>query len=263
MQIIAVYSIKGGVGKTAAAVNLAYLSAAAGHRTLVWDLDPQGAATYYFRVKPHIKGGGKTLIKGMQALESLVKGTDFDHLDLLPADFSLRNVDMLLEHAKGATKQLRRLLRPLAATYDHVFLDCPPSISLMSENIFRAADLLLVPLIPTTLAARTLDQLLGFLESDAHARHPRVLPFFSMVDRRKRLHLDLMRSLPGQYPGILETSIPYCSEVERMGVHRMPLPAYAPRNRALDDYRRLWAEVQGALQAERPAKPPMGFGEQS
>jgi cellulose biosynthesis protein BcsQ len=258
VKIIGVYSIKGGVGKTATTVNLAYLSAASGHRTLVWDLDPQGAATYYFRVKPHLKGGGKALVTGGHHLDDLVKGTDFAHLDLLPADFSLRNLDLLLEDAKGPTKQLLRLLRPLSEAYDHVFLDCPPSISLVSENIFRAADALLVPMIPTTLSARTLEQLLEFLADHRRGTDLRVMPFFSMVDRRKRLHLDLMEGLPERYPEILKTRIPYSSDVERMGVHRMPLPAYAPSSRTVADYRRLWAEVLAALEEGPPASPPVG-----
>ncbi len=74
-----------------------------------------------------------------------MKGTDFENLDLLPADFSFRNMDLSLEDAKQSTKRLSRLLRPLAEDYDYLFLDCPPSISLVSENIFRASDAILCP----------------------------------------------------------------------------------------------------------------------
>lgn len=247
MRIIGVYNIKGGVGKTATAINVAYLAAKEGYRTLVWDLDPQAAATFYFRVKPKVKGGGKALVSGKRELDAVVKGTDFENLDLLPADFSFRNMDLVLEDNKKPTKQLTRLLKPLSDDYDYIFLDCAPSISLVSENIFRAAHALLVPMIPTTLSARTLQQLMDFLDGHAQLNELRLMPFFSMVDRRKRLHLDLMEGLPERYPMFLDSSIPYASDVERMGVHRMPLPAYAPSHKASKAYQELWMEVKESL----------------
>ena len=249
MRIIGVYSIKGGVGKTSSTVNLAYLAAAAGYRTLVWDLDPQGATSYYFRVKPKVKGGGRALLRGKRALDDVIKGTDFELLDLLPADFSFRNMDILLEgEHKQPRAQLRRLLKPLVGEYDYVLFDCPPSISLMSENIFRAADTLLVPLIPSTLSARTLTQLLEFLADDDDGFGTlKVLPFFSMVDVERSLHTDTMARLRAAHPEILATGIPLAPEVERMGLHRMPLTAYAPSNIASAAYRALWGEVERAV----------------
>jgi cellulose biosynthesis protein BcsQ len=246
VRVVAVYNIKGGVGKTATAVNLAYLAAGAGLRTLVWDLDPQGASSFYFRIKPRIKGGGGKMLRGKTALDDLVKGTDFDNLDLLPADFSYRHMDLVLGDAKKPTLRLLKLLRPLSEAYDWVILDCPPSISLVSENIFRAADGLVVPMIPTTLSVRTLTQLVGFLDDHGLDYLP-VLPFFSMVDRRKRMHLDVMAHLGSAGPRPLETAIPYSSEVERMGVHRAPVAHYAPRSPVAAAYQRLWEEVRTAL----------------
>ena len=130
MKIFAAYNIKGGVGKTATAVNLAYLAARDGYRVLLWDLDPQGAASFLFRIRPRVKGGGKALIRGTRSVDDAIKGTDFDHLDLLPADFTYRNLDLFLDSAKQPTRKLRRLLAPLRAEYDVIFLDCPPGISL-------------------------------------------------------------------------------------------------------------------------------------
>jgi cellulose biosynthesis protein BcsQ len=248
MKIIASYNIKGGVGKTATAVNLAYLAAREGNRTLIWDLDPQGAATYYFRVKPKVKGGTKALVSGHRDLDDLVKGTDFENLDLLPADFSYRNMDLVLEDNKRPTKQLQKLLTPMAIAYDYVFLDCPPSISLVSENVFRASHALLVPMIPTTLSARTLAQLQDFLEGHDGLGKISLMPFFSMVDRRKNLHLHLMETLPESFPSFLKASIPYASEVERMGLNRMPLPAYAPASNPIARaYDALWEEVKMSM----------------
>lgn len=246
MHIIGVYNIKGGVGKTATAVNLAYLAARQGYRTLIWDLDPQAAATFYFRIKPKVKGGSKKLIAGKLDLDELVKATDFENLDMLPADFSYRNMDLRLEEANKPTKQLLKLLRPLSHAYDYVFLDCPPSISLVSENIFRAAEGLLLPLIPTTLSLRTYQQLLDFLEGH-RITGLELMPFFSMVDRRKRMHLDVMRDLTRDHDELLRAQIPYASDVEKMGIHRMPVQAFAPHSFAASAYQALWMDVQERL----------------
>ncbi len=246
MKILATYNIKGGVGKTAAAINLAYLAARDGARTLVWDLDPQGAATFYFRIKPKVKGGSEKLLGGKNGLESSIKGTDYPQLDLLPADFSYRHLDILLDSEKKPTKRFKKLLAPLATSYDYIFLDCPPSISLVSEAVFRAAEILLVPIIPTPLSLRTLEQIYAF-EQDEGLEDLKILPFFSMVDRRKSLHREIVESLPQQRPEVLETEIPYASEVEQMGIRRLPLAAYSPHCRAALAFAELWREIQDHL----------------
>ena len=244
MRVIATYNIKGGVGKTSAAVNLAYLSGVDGYRTLLWDLDPQAAASYVFRVKPRVRGGAKALIRGARPLDDAIKGTDFDRLDLLPADFTYRNMDLALHKAKRPTRQLSRLLGPLAGEYDVVFLDCPPSISLVSENILHAVHVLLVPLIPTTLSERTFDQLTSFI-AGLDGRLPEVLAFFSMVDRRKRLHRDIITRLTAERSDIATAIIPAMTLVEQVSVRRAPVPAFAPRSAAARHYQELWAELRG------------------
>ena len=113
MKIIASYNIKGGVGKTASAVNLSYLAAKSGYRTLVWDLDPQGAASFYFRVKPKVKGGYKSLLSHKRHMNKLIKATDYPRLDLIPADFSYRNLDLGLESSGRNGARLGKLLKPL------------------------------------------------------------------------------------------------------------------------------------------------------
>ena len=227
---MATYNIKGGVGKTAAAVNLAYLAARDGRRTLLWDLDAQGAASYLLRVRPRVKGGGKALIRGKTSLDQALKPTEFDRLDLVPADFTYRNLDLVLDATKKPTQRIARLLGPLAGDYDLAILDCPPGISLVTENVVHAAGILLVPLIPTTLS-----------ELD---RPPGLFPFFTMVDGRKRLHREVIDDLRARRGDLAATAIPALSLVEQMAVHRAPLPVFAPRSRVTRSYQELWAEVR-------------------
>lgn len=243
MKIVATYNIKGGVGKTAAAVNLSHLAAAGGQRVLLADLDPQAAATFLFRVRPRVKGGGTALIRGNRDLDKAIKGTDFDGLDLLPADFTFRNLDLILDDTKKPTQRLARLLRPLRDSYDMVFLDCPPGISLLSEAVLHAADLVLAPIIPTTLSVRTLDQLTEFIDGlDGH--RPEILAFCSMIDRRKRLHKQIAEQLPAERKDVAAAAIPALSLIEQMAVRRAPVAAFAPRSEAARSYARLWAEVR-------------------
>jgi chromosome partitioning protein len=225
--VLATYNIKGGVGKTSAAVNLAYLAARDGARTLLWDLDPQGASTYLFRVKPRIKGGGAKLVHGRTDASDRIKGTDHERLDLLPADFSYRHMDLALDAAKRPTSLLAQVLEPLKPDYDVIILDCPPSISLVSESVFEAADALIVPLIPATLSSRTFAQL-----REVVADQSEILAFYSMVDARKRLHRDIMQELSQAHPEILHAVIPAAADIERMGSQRTVVDEVAPRGRA-------------------------------
>lgn len=246
--VLATYNIKGGVGKTSAAVNLAYLAAAGGARTLLWDLDPQGASTYVFRIKARVKGGGEKLVRGKSDVDALIKGTDFEGLDLLPADFSYRHMDLALDAHKRPTRRLSRVLEPLAGEYDYVVLDCPPSISLVSESVFEAADVLLVPIVPATLSSRTFAQLRDVVGA-GDAPGPAIMAFFSMVDPRKRLHRDVVAALADD-PDVLRTAIPSASDVERMGEQRTVVERFAPRGRAAAAYRDLWAEIRERLAGE-------------
>jgi chromosome partitioning protein len=246
MKVVATYNIKGGVGKTSTAVNLAYLAACGGQRTLLWDLDPQGSATYLFRVKPKVKGGGKALVAGRRTLDEAIKETDFDHLDLIPADFSYRHLDFDLDSTKRPTDRIRRLIAPLKDEYDVVILDCPPSVSLVSENIVHASDVLLVPLIPAMLSVRTYDQLVHFVEG-LPGRKPHVMAFLSMVDRRKKSHREFADRLPLDRASVVAETIPNRAVIEQMAQERAPVPVFAPTGPATTAYQALWARVQSCL----------------
>ncbi len=241
--VLATYNIKGGVGKTSAAVNLAYLAASDGAPTLLWDLDPQGASTYLFRIRPEVRGGSRKLLKGVSQAADMIKGTDYTGLDLLPADFSYRHMDLALDRFKHPTRRLMRVLAPLRYEYEYIFLDCPPSISLVSESVFEAADALLVPIIPATLSARTFEPLSELVHGG-----PQVLGFFSMVDVRKSLHHDVMAELRSGFPGtMLGAAVPAADEIERMGAERDVVAAFAPESPGALAYQTLWLDIRHRL----------------
>lgn len=241
MSILAVYNIKGGVGKTATSVNLAHLSASQGAKTLLCDLDPQGSASYYFRIRSPKKYNTKKLLKGGQHIEKNIRGTDYLGLDLLPADFSYRNIDIALDELNKSTLRLNSVLRPLLGEYDRIILDCPPNLTLLSENIFCAADKILVPIIPTTLSLLSLKQLFKFMEKIGQKR-TKTLVMFSMVEKRKKMHMELMETMRAR-KGVLQEPIPFLVDVERMGLYRQPVTAALPNSRASHAYKALWQEV--------------------
>jgi len=246
MRIIAVSNIKGGVGKTTTAVNLAYLSAAGGDRTVLWDLDSQGAASWILQADPEKSVGVRQLLGGKRELDEIVVGTGYENLDVIPADFSYRKFDEQLAEEKNPTKRLLRMSRPLAEHYDTLFMDCPPGISLLSESVLRAADALIVPLLPTPLSVRMLEQLVAFIKAHEWA-DLKLLPVFSMVDRRKSLHHEVIEATRRQFRQVLGTEVPYSSEIERIALRRAPLNSYAPGSEQGLVYQALWNEVQKRL----------------
>jgi cellulose biosynthesis protein BcsQ len=246
MKILATWSIKGGVGKTSAAANLAHLAARDGRRTLLWDLDPQGAATYLFRVKDKVKGGSAGLVRAGGALDERIRTTTTERLDVLPANLRLRDLDLALDAVKNPTERIGQLLDSIAPEYDLAVLDCPPSVSLVSENVVLAADVVLVPVVPAALSVRTFDQLLKFVATVADPT-PNVVGFLSMVDKRRRLHRDLVEQLQVRHDMIAITPIPDSSVIERMGERRAPVVRFAPRSVAAQAYEELWIEVARRL----------------
>lgn len=247
MKIIAVTNIKGGVGKTTTVVNLAYLHSVSAGRTLLWDLDAQGAATHLLRAEP-ASISAKRLVNGKQEIDDLPVPTPYAQLDLLPADFSYRNMDLHLAKRKQPTERLLKMSRALREHYQALFLDCPPGASLLSENVLRAADALVVPLVPSPLSVRMLAELYAFVRDNGWS-DLLILPFFSMVDRRRALHREILASARSSFPQTLHTEVPYSSDIERMSARRAAVAAYAPASPAGQVYTALWREIEERLGA--------------
>lgn len=250
MKTLACYSNKGGVGKTTSSVNLAHAFAARGLRTLLVDLDPQGASSFYLRVKPAKSLPGDTFFTDARKREKAIRGSDFDNLDILPASPALRDADALLSGLKKSRSRLGRALAPLEQDYDLVLLDCPPNLSRLSENIFRLADAIAVPVIPSPLCERSFAQILDFFRAEDLPRRS-LMPFFSMVQPRKRLHAETMERMRAAHgKRFLDTEVPFSAEIEKMGQHRAPVATFAPRLAA--------SQVQEALADEITARLGLG-----
>lgn len=241
-MIIAVYSAKGGVGKTTLAVNLAWSSATlSSRRTLLWDLDPQGGASFILRQQP-AGSDLRTRIVGNEDVLRLIRRSDYERLDVLAADRSLRDLDRLF-HNLGKRRRLAKVASGLTAEYDRVIIDCPPGLTDTSDQILRAADLVVVPVIPAALSQRALDLIKEYLQ---RKKGPKVVlaPVFSMVDRRRHLHLRALEQYP-EWP-----VIPMASAYERVSEERAPIGALLPRYAMpVEAVALLWRRLEKAIAA--------------
>lgn len=242
MQTVALYNLKGGVGKTTAAVNLAYLAAQSGVPTLLWDLDSQGAATWYLGLESGLDAGGKRVLRGKSPLGREVRPTVYDRLEVLPADASFRHVDIRLDKDAGSRKWVQKLIEPFAESYGLLLLDCPPGLSRLAEHVLQAASMVMVPVIPTPLSLQAWQQIETFFGPRKYARN-KLVAFLSMVDRRRKLHRQWLDDPPREIDPLFEAWIPNASHIEQMGLVRKPVECFAKSSPGARAYRNLWQEL--------------------
>lgn len=248
METIAFFNLKGGVGKTTSAANIAWHAANEGIPTLLWDLDPQGASSWLFRAKIKSETGLKRYLSGKTPIGKRIKSTEYANLDIIPTQFSHRHIEHLLakQSEQGRHHIIDELMQPLGEKYALIILDCPPSFSLLSEQIFETADALFLPIIPSYLSLRTFEQTHDFFKQNK-LKPKRLHGFFTMVDRRRTLHKTILEHPPSHLKNNLMTSIPYAAAVERMGEHRAPLPAFDRHSDVSIAYAKLWLDIKATL----------------
>jgi chromosome partitioning protein len=245
MIVTALYNLKGGVGKTASCVNFAYLAAKDGYKTLLWDIDPQGASSFYFKAKPN--GNLKKLLDKDADIDIAINETGYENLDIIPAADAEKSFDLMIEKMKGKKNVLKAALKPLEKEYDFVFIDCPPGFSALSENIFNASDIVLMPIIPTTLSVHTYNMVKKYFK-DKDIDEAKMMCFFTMADLRKNMHNEIMEQLYKD-KRFFGNYIPYLSDVEKMGIHKQPIGEFAKSSYAAGCYNELWTEIkEGVLE---------------
>lgn len=256
MAVIAVFSIKGGVGKTTLATELAWRWARDGrHDTLLWDLDPQGGAGFLLGIDPPQRQRAAAIFQREGRPREAIVDSGYQGLSLLPADPSLRQLPLHL--ARLGPRRLPQVASLLRGTWPRIVLDCPAGLTAVTEQALAAADAIIVPLPPSPLSLRALGQLREELLR-LHHRHAPILPVLSMYNRSRPIHRALRTGDAGAWP-----VIPMSTHVEQVAVRRAPLSSFAQDSQADRAFDRLWRGIEAKVaarsgQSARSALPADG-----
>ena len=233
------------MGKTASAVNLAYLAAKEDYETLIWDLDPQGSgcsSSFYFNIRPTTKKQNEKLLSEKLSVEEAIQPTIYPNLSIIPTDISSNNTNILLNETKQSKKKISSILSSIKKDFDVVILDCPPGLELLHEAVFFGADWILMPNIPTTLSINAFEIVkTHFKENNLDVS--KLKSFFSMFDSHKNLHKNIIQQFFNNKI-FFKNFIPYLSDIEQMGIYKAPLETFAKSSYAAACYRSLWEEIK-------------------
>ncbi|MBU6206788.1 MAG: ParA family protein, partial [Alphaproteobacteria bacterium] len=228
---------KGGVGKTTLAVNLAWEAALAGYRTLLWEIDEQGDSNWLLTHDTRlVRNYANGVISQPSHLHQFITPTKHANLSLLAADSEIRHMENLFAML-AREQRFTRLIAELEAQYDIIIFDCPPRFCDMIRKLLLAVHLVVVPVIPSPLAMRGFLRVQAFIATH-RGFHPPLLPVFSMVDKRRKMH----RAATSEHPDW--PCIPMSSHIEQLSHDGIPISVYASNSESALAMHMLWCGIK-------------------
>lgn len=247
-RIFTVANQKGGVGKTTTTVNIAAALSMGGLRVLVIDLDPQGNASTALGVEHRQSAGVYEVLMGSaQISEVIVKVAGFPALDCLPANTSLANAEINLVSMVARELQLKAAIDEISANYDYIFIDCPPSLGLLTINAFAGSKELLIPIQTEYYALEGLSQLLETYAVVKKRLNPTLILstiILTMFDGRTRLANDVAANVRSHFPNeLIDIPIPRAVRVSEAPSYNQTVMTYDPLSPGAIAYMQVAREI--------------------
>lgn len=262
-RVISVVNQKGGTGKTTSVINISACLARMGYKTLVLDMEPQANATLYLGVDPLSLEISMydALLKETINLSDIILSTSVKNLHLVPAQVSLSKVDINLADKPNKQYRLKDKLYPIKERYDYIFIDCPPSLSLLPINALTASDEVIIPLQPKYLSLEGLKQLKVSLDRTINELNPSLKTLgilFTMVDMRPRMTKHNMELVRGHFgEKVFNSVVRICSRFDEAPIAGQSIFEYDPESKGAEDYGKVTNEIiqRGKIFYERSFFP--------
>ena len=246
-KIIAVTNQKGGVGKTTTAINLSALVAEAGKRVLLVDIDPQGNATSGLGKADTDSNTVYEVLLGEAEAKDAIVHTDFGALDLMPTAIELAGAEIELVSVENREGLLKAALQTLRDQYDYIFVDCPPSLSLLTLNALTAADSVLIPIQCEYYALEGVGQLVNTIKLMKKRLNPDLQVegiLLTMFDARTNLCAQVVQEVRNHFRDeAFETMIPRNVRLSEAPSYGLPIHLYDARCTGTQAYRELAREL--------------------